>query len=203
MEIPLSKITETASKAFEKAGEIVQDRLFSPMYFYFLISWVITNWKFVYTLLFVDQETILKMQGILKVDYMAQMYHLDVSSALHLFIIPLISSFVFVWWLSLISKKFYQKHEENQMEKRTVLRKIEYTEKVEQAKSEREIREAVFDIQIKYEEHADFNDSFDEDYEKITFGKITLLPSKVLYATDYEAYKEALVDFQNREIDDK
>lgn len=200
MENSLSKITDTTSKVFEKAGEIIQDRLFSPMYFYFLISWIVTNWKFVYTLLFVDEETILKTQRILKMEYMAQMYHLDFSSALHLFVVPALSSFIFVWWISLLSNKFYRKHEENQMEKRTVLREIEYKEKVKLAKSERAIREAESDIGVKYEDNAGFNDSLDESEEKVSVAGIDMLPSEVLYNTDRKAYEDQLNAWNDEQV---
>lgn len=200
MENSLSKITETASKAFEKAGELIQDRLFSPMYFYFLISWIVANWKFVYTFFFVDEETILKTQQILKVDYMAQMYHLDITSVIHLFIIPAISSFVFVWWISLISNKFYRKHEENQMEKRAVLREIEYKEKVRLAKSERTIREAESDIGVKYGENEEFNDFLDDGGEKVIVAGIEMLPSEVLYNTDRKAYVDQLNSWIDEQV---
>lgn len=192
MENSLSKITDTATKVFDKAGEIAQDRLFSPMYFYFLIAWVITNWRFVYSLLFVDEETILKTQNVLKVDYLSQMYKLDVFSGLHLFIIPFISSFVFVWWLSILSNKFYQKHEQNQMGKRSILRDIEYREKVKQAKSEREIRDAESDIMLKYADNTDFNDFLDDSGDKVEVAGIEMLPSEVLFNTDPKAYKDQL-----------
>ncbi len=197
MDNSLSKIVGTASDAIEKAGEIVQERLFSPMYFYFFIAWIVSNWKFAYVLLFVDEKTILVTQRMLKVDYLAQMYGLDWSGILHLVIAPLISSFVFVWWLSLLSTKFYRKHEENQMEKRSAKRAVEYAEKVEIAKSEGEIRKAIFDTRVKYEDQKRFNDSMDENFDKVNIAGTSLLPSEVLYNTDYEAYKEALEEFQN------
>lgn len=200
MEIPLSKITDTASKAFEKAGEIVQDRLFSPMYFYFLISWIVTNWKFVYTLLFVDQDMILKTQQILKVDYLAQMYHWDISSVLHLAVVPIISSFVFVWWLSVVSNEFYRKHEENQMEKRSVLRAVEYKEKVKQAISERVMRDAESDTGVKYTDNTEFNDYLDNLGENVTVAGLEMLPSEVLYNTDRKAYEDQLYSWTNERI---
>lgn len=48
---------------------------------------------------------------------------------------------------------------------------------------------------VYYEDHADFNESFDRDYEAIRIGELELLPSRVLFHADGEAYKAALNDF--------
>lgn len=48
---------------------------------------------------------------------------------------------------------------------------------------------------VYYEDHADFNEIFDRDYEVIRLGELELLPSRVLFHTDREAYKAALNEF--------
>jgi Abortive infection C-terminus len=48
---------------------------------------------------------------------------------------------------------------------------------------------------VYYEDHADFNEAFDRDYEIIRLGALELLPSRVLFHTDQEAYKTALNEF--------
>ena len=48
---------------------------------------------------------------------------------------------------------------------------------------------------VYYEDHADFNEAFDRDYEVIKLGELELLPSRVLFHADREAYKAALTDF--------
>ncbi len=45
---------------------------------------------------------------------------------------------------------------------------------------------------VYYEDHSDFNEAFDRDYEVIRLGELELLPSRVLFHTDREAYKTAL-----------
>lgn len=47
---------------------------------------------------------------------------------------------------------------------------------------------------VYYEDHADFNEAFDRDNEKIRLGNLELLPSQVLFHADREAYKAALND---------
>lgn len=48
---------------------------------------------------------------------------------------------------------------------------------------------------VYYQDHADFNEAFDRDYGLIRLGSLELLPSRVLFHTDIEAYKAALQEF--------
>jgi hypothetical protein len=48
---------------------------------------------------------------------------------------------------------------------------------------------------VYYEDHADFNETFDRDNELIRLGELELLPSRVLFHADREAYKAALNDY--------
>jgi hypothetical protein len=48
---------------------------------------------------------------------------------------------------------------------------------------------------VYYEDHMDFNEIFDRDYEVVKFGELELLPSRVLFHTDQEAYKTSLNEF--------
>jgi hypothetical protein len=48
---------------------------------------------------------------------------------------------------------------------------------------------------VYYEDHASFNDAFDRDNEPIRLGDVELLPSRVLFHGDREAYKAALNEY--------
>jgi hypothetical protein len=48
---------------------------------------------------------------------------------------------------------------------------------------------------VYYEDHAEFNETFDRDNNPIRLGEVELLPSRVLFHTDREAYKTALNDW--------
>ena len=48
---------------------------------------------------------------------------------------------------------------------------------------------------VYYEDHADFNDAFDRDNESIQLADVELLPSRVLFHGDREAYKAALGEY--------
>jgi hypothetical protein len=49
-------------------------------------------------------------------------------------------------------------------------------------------------VRVYYEDHTDFNEAFDRDNETIRLGNLELLPSRVLFHADREAYKAALND---------
>ena len=50
-------------------------------------------------------------------------------------------------------------------------------------------------VRVRYEDHPDFNEAFDGGNELIRLGELELLPSRVLFHVDLEAYKTALNDF--------
>ncbi|QKK08439.1 MAG: abortive infection family protein [Planctomycetota bacterium] len=57
---------------------------------------------------------------------------------------------------------------------------------------------------VYYEDHADFNEVFDRDNEPIRLGELELLPSRVLFHADREAYKAVLNEFiVDRDGDDE
>lgn len=50
-------------------------------------------------------------------------------------------------------------------------------------------------VRVYYDDHVDFNEAFDRDNEVIRIGDLELLPSRVLFHSDREAYKAALNDY--------
>lgn len=48
---------------------------------------------------------------------------------------------------------------------------------------------------IQYEDNVSFNEFFDETEGELSLGGVTLLPSRVLFFTDIEAYKANLLDY--------
>ena len=48
---------------------------------------------------------------------------------------------------------------------------------------------------VYYEDHSDFNEAVDSDNELIRLGELELLPSRVLFHVDLEAYRTALNEF--------
>lgn len=50
-------------------------------------------------------------------------------------------------------------------------------------------------VRVYYEDHAAFNEAFDGENETIRLGEVELLPSRVLFHGDPEAYKAALNEY--------
>ena len=53
---------------------------------------------------------------------------------------------------------------------------------------------------VYYDDHADFNDALDRDYELIRIGGLELLPSRVLFHVDKNAYRVALAEFAEERL---
>ena len=178
------------------------------MYFYFLIAWSITNWKFCYALLNTDEKFVFETKELFKPEYLSTYYSFDLwlpllISISKLIIIPAILAFAFVWWLSIISEKFYEKNEQHKQNKRIIKRKLEYQEKISEATEQRKIRDAESDKpKIQYEDYDAFNESLDvANNETIEVSGISMRPSRVLYDTDYEAYKASLDEWINNGVE--
>ena len=191
-------IVDTLKNTTEDILEIAKERLFSPMYFYFIIAWVITNWKFVYVFLFADEEFL----KIPKLDYLINLYPCDtwwkiLWNIIVLFIIPAISAYIAVWWISRISERFYERYEQFKINQFVIRRKLDYTAKVQESKEKREIREIESDKKdTDFEDNPDFNDFIDEWSPNVEVIGIQMRPSEVLYNNDYEAYKQELLGWQ-------
>ncbi len=191
-------IVDTLKNTTDDILEIAKERLFSPMYFYFIIAWVITNWKFVYVFLFADEEFL----KIPKLDYLVSLYPCYtwqniLWNSMVLFIIPAISAYIAVWWMSRISEKFYERYEQFKINQFVIRRKLDYTAKVQEANEKREIREIEADKKnTDFEDNPDFNDYIDEWSNDVEVMGIRIRPSEVLYNNDYPAYKQELLVWQ-------
>lgn len=116
-----------------------------------------------------------------------------------LVIIPVISAFIAVWWLSKVSEKFFKRNEEYKQNKRAIERGLKYAEDVKMVKEKIEIRNLEFEKKsIKWEDNPEFNQSID-DTNDVTVSGISLQPSETLYNSDYEAYKEQLEEWKQSE----
>ncbi len=197
----IEETKEIVKDTLKDAQEVIKQRFFSPMYFYFILSWIITNWKFVFALFFIDSNDIYGE----KLDYLLGFYPLnelwafsDLLTTLwtisKLVLIPALSTYLFVWWFSQVSEKFYERNETFKQNKQTIKRKIDYEEKVKIAEEHRKIRDAESDNpEFRYEDKIEFNEWFDAKFEEnIKVGNLEYIPSEVLFNTDFESYKNEL-----------
>jgi len=179
-------------ETLKDAQEVIKQRFFSPMYFYFLLSWIITNWKFVFALFFISSDDIYgeKLEYLIGF-YPMSSFWISLWTIAKLIIIPALSSAIFVWWFSQISEKFYERNETFKINKQTIKRKLDYKEKVEISEEQRKIRDAESDNpEFRYEDKTEFNEWFDGKFEEnVKVGNSEYTPSEVLFNTDFESYK--------------
>jgi predicted membrane protein len=196
---------DLGKEILKDAKEVVIERFFSPMYFYFIMAWIIYNWTFVYSLLFVDSTKLKKY----KLDYLLSFYPTSAfwdyaHNFWYVLLGPALSTYVLIWWISIWSEKSFKRFEEYKLNKKTIKRLLEYKEKVKIAKEEREIRDQESDKpEIRYNDNPEFNKWFDSSQEIIKVGKLTLTPSEVLFSTDFASYKVALEEYNNRDIEEE
>ena len=181
-------------------GKILEERVFSPMYFYFIISRVLWNWKFVYVLLFVDQSNLMRE----KLDLMTSFYTFDswwcfLLTVLYLLWWPLFTTWLAIRPLTWLSNKITKYYEKNQQVKRLEIHKLQFQEILlkayeEKQQQEKEARKNM----LEYKENPDFNDRIDKEYPSIEIWEMTGFPvSEALYHTDYQAYISLLENYKN------
>lgn len=191
-------------KIKEDIKEIVNERFYSPMYFYFIIAWIIANWKFVYVLFFSNEGFLFGNLHLLKIDYLLSFYpvnnHFDILYNIAvLLLIPAFFSYLAVWWFTILSESFYKKYETHKQNKRVIQRELEYREKFRFAQAENKIKKLEQEQgkkDIEYEDNKEFNETLDASNEMVNVNGIMMNPSEVLYNNDYVAYRESLGSFR-------
>ncbi len=214
MEKILESVTDTIKENWKNLSEIAKERLLSPMYFYFIIAWLITNWYFVFIILFENNETILKEKKIIKSEYLTHFYNYhEFSSWWMLLIYPAISAWFAMWILNLVSEKFYKRYEEYKKNKRQILKIVKEKEveedkirdlegKTKLVKKRAEIIENEYKKRpYQYEDNEEFNNSIDDEQDLISVSWILLKPSEILYNNDFEAYKAQLEEWISEQGD--
>ena len=201
----IEEAKDLGKEILKDTKEVIIERFFSPMYFYFILAWIIYNWTFLYSLLFVDSTNLKK----LKVEYLLSYYPTDsfwniLCNFWYVLLGPAISTYLLIWFISIWSEKSFKRFEEYKQNKKTIKRIIEYKEKVKIAKEEREIRDQESDKpEIRYNDNQEFNAWLDSSQENVIVGALSFTPSEVLFNTDFESYKDILEEYSNREIEEE
>lgn len=199
---------------YNNLSEVIKERVFSPMYFYFIIAWIITNWQFLYAFFFLDPKFVFESQKTDKISFLESFYSMDlwlpaICSVAKLVVIPAISAFIIVWWFSKLSEAFYEKTEKHKQNKRAIKKAIEYTEekviklKISYAKEAFDKQENVIIKRIEnatmaYNENIEFNTWFDDtNGDKVQIGDLEFFKSEILYYTDFESYRLALNEWRS------
>lgn len=106
-----------------------KDRISSPFWWYFLISWILINYNILYLLLFQSEDTIFKTHNITKYDYIVQVFTeinhnvnlfgiLNIPSNILSFIIePFILSLLLLLLFPFLDNFIYRKYLHNKSQK--------------------------------------------------------------------------------------
>lgn len=98
----------------ESCKNNLNEKISSPFYGTFIVSWLLWNWKIWYVTFFIDSDLLVNDKHILKIDYIINIYNVDnflniFYSVGHILILPLLSSLLIVYLMPIITCRFYKK----------------------------------------------------------------------------------------------
>lgn len=111
----IKEITGENNEIVESTGLAINDRISSPFYGYFIISWLILNWKIPYSAFFIDQDIIFGIKNINRLDYISEMIP-NLFSWVYLksfIILPFLLTLFFFYIFPYVSRVFYTKDLKN------------------------------------------------------------------------------------------
>jgi hypothetical protein len=131
MNITIFKGSELA----DSVSSNLQERMATPIYGVFAISWAIFHWEFIYTAIFVNQQTIFQKTHMLKNDYLTVTFF-DFSS--YHFYVLLVLPFLITWLIIWHGPRYiglpaFRKAEEYKNAKTKI--SIEEEKKIQQAET--------------------------------------------------------------------
>lgn len=155
------KITSTLRKVIgekhevpESIREALKDRVTSPFYGYFIISWLLVNWNYLYTALFVGGEEILERESLLRDEYLLQevlpVHYKSWTYWIDFLILPFVITCVVFWFMPFLTRIFLRQHIRNKIKNE----KIRNKELEAEIKSETKVLQAEVE-QAKVEKEAE------------------------------------------------
>ncbi|MDD5464396.1 MAG: hypothetical protein PHP62_04555 [Candidatus Moranbacteria bacterium] len=114
---------DEAKKSLEKN---LGEKLVSPFWGAFIASWLVWNWRVWYVTFFVDSDLLMQSKSVLKIDYLLTFYPVShLWSIAYSLFPPFLFSYLVVFWLPKITKKYYLKSLEYEYDIKTVKLKKE------------------------------------------------------------------------------
>ncbi|HAS00115.1 MAG: hypothetical protein US57_C0001G0061 [Candidatus Moranbacteria bacterium GW2011_GWC2_37_73] len=114
---------DEAKKSLEKN---LGEKLVSPFWGAFIASWLVWNWRVWYVTFFVDSDLLMQSKSVLKIDYLLTFYPVShLWSIAYSLFTPFLFSYLVVFWLPKITKKYYLKSLEYEYDIKTVKLKKE------------------------------------------------------------------------------
>ena len=197
MKNPLDKAIQK-NEITNSIKNTMEHRSRSIMYGTFIITWLIWNWESLYITFFIDQDIIYESYKQLKISYLMEQYYFEWSSISmlvvfgKLFIGPLLSTYIIIWWISKIDLICNKKHLEYEFEKKNQLiekQQLFYEKETSLLASEKE--KITREKEIKKEELSQ-EELWDKREKEIKNNK--------LYKTSMNNLKQCLYEHRGRTI---
>lgn len=122
------------NEILESAQSAMQDRIASPFYGYFAISFFLTNWKLFYAAFFLDQEIIFSKTAKLRSEYLYSLFPHGWTLVFDFFLYPFLITVLCFWIFPYATRVFYRKNIKNKIILRTIelqeMQKVTREEKV-------------------------------------------------------------------------
>ncbi len=121
------------------------ERFASPFYGYFILSWLIINWRLVYAGIFLDQTLLFEKTGLLRNEYLSALSPLPYSFAFIFFflIYPFLLTIVILWIFPYGTRPFFRKNIQNKIALKVIELKELRKEKEEETQLKKEETELI------------------------------------------------------------
>ncbi len=138
----IENISQKLKEFFGENNELVQstnnalqERISSPFYGYFLISWFLINWELLYSAFFLDQNIIFEKTGLLRNEYVLSQLLTGKNLLFDFIFIPFIITCLFFWIFPYGTRIFFRRNIKNQR----ALKIIELQESQKEKKKQKEL----------------------------------------------------------------
>lgn len=128
---------DNGNEVVESTEGAFKDRLASPFYGYFVLSWLLVNWKIPYAAFFLDQSIIQQKTGLLRNEYVESLFPQSYSWTFMIYFIalPFVLTVLTFWVFPFITRFFFQKNIRNKI----ALQVIELKERNKVTKQKRDV----------------------------------------------------------------
>ena len=130
----LKNVVGEKNELTDSLNLVLEERLSSPFWGYFITSWIVINWKLFYIALFVKGDEILKKTGQLSNEYLFS--NIPNSNTydywFHFAILPFLVTISIFWLMPYLTRIFFKKNIRNQK----ILKSIEIQENTKVIKDE-------------------------------------------------------------------
>jgi hypothetical protein len=153
---------------FNSIAKWFEERSTSPLYGTFIFSVILWNWEFFYILFWQSEEKL----AFPRIEYV-QKFILDQQTVwqhfLHFLILPILSTFVILWWLPIVSNWAHKKHLSFYYKKRLIMdeARLDYERKEKKTlDSISSLKKEQIVVKKEIQKNTTEDERWDQDYER-------------------------------------